>query len=117
MSPLEKPLSDASLTFAPPYSCSPEKATIAWYGLLRSTRYALKAWKYWMARSMPLVTTIARACPPIFPAASTCSWKWSTMISALSRIAWSWLSTYRRSFFCAFLVSNSGSSSVFLTSL
>jgi hypothetical protein len=37
-----------------------------------------------MARSMPLVTTIARAWPPIFPAASTCSWKWSTMISALS---------------------------------
>ena len=23
------------------------------------------AWKYWIARSMPLVTTIARACPPI----------------------------------------------------
>ena len=51
------------------------------------------AWKYWMARSMPLVTTIARACPPILFSASTCSWKWSTMISALSRMAWSWLST------------------------
>ena len=33
---LGKPLSDASVTFSPPYSCSPEKATIAWYGLLRS---------------------------------------------------------------------------------
>ena len=32
---LGKPLSDASVTFAPPYSCSPEKATIALYGLLR----------------------------------------------------------------------------------
>jgi hypothetical protein len=29
MSLLGKPLSDASLTFAPPYSCSPEKATMA----------------------------------------------------------------------------------------
>ena len=93
MSPLAKPLSDASLTFAPPTSCSPEKATIAWYGLLRSRRYAWKAWKYWIARSMPLVITIARACPPIFPAASTCAWKWSTMISAFRRIACSWLST------------------------
>ena len=27
--------------------------------------------KYWIARSMPLVTTIARALPPILPAAST----------------------------------------------
>ena len=25
-----KPLSDASVTFTPPYSCSPENATIAW---------------------------------------------------------------------------------------
>ena len=40
-----------------------------------------------------LVTTIALACPPILPAASTWSWKWSAMISALSRVAWSWLST------------------------
>jgi hypothetical protein len=40
----------------------------------------------------PLVTTIARASPPILFNASTCSWKWSTMISALSRMA-SWLST------------------------
>jgi hypothetical protein len=30
MSLLGKPLSDASLTLAPPYSCSPEKATMAW---------------------------------------------------------------------------------------
>ena len=30
---------------------------------------------------------IARASPPILLSASTCSWKWSTMISALSRIA------------------------------
>ena len=35
---LGNPLSDASVTFAPPYSCSPENATIAWYGLLRSCR-------------------------------------------------------------------------------
>jgi hypothetical protein len=33
-----KPLSDASVTLAPPYSCSPEKATIAWQRLLRSAR-------------------------------------------------------------------------------
>lgn len=25
---------------------------------------------------------IARACPPIFPLAMTCSWKWSTIIAA-----------------------------------
>ena len=42
------------------------------------------AWKYWIARSMPLVTTIARAWPPILFRPITCSWKWSTMISALS---------------------------------
>jgi hypothetical protein len=29
MSPLENPFSEASLTFTPAYSCSPEKATIA----------------------------------------------------------------------------------------
>ena len=74
------------------------------------------AWKYWIARSMPLVTTIARASPPILFLAMTCSWKWSTMISALRRIAWSWPSTKRRSFFCAFLTSNSGSSSTVLAS-
>ena len=34
-----------------------------------------------------------------------------TMISAFCRIAWSWDSTYRRSFFLARFVSNSGSSS------
>ena len=28
----------ASVTFSPPNSCSPEKATMAWYGLLRSFR-------------------------------------------------------------------------------
>ena len=39
--------------------------------------------------------------------ASTCSWKWSTMISAFRRIAWSWPSTKRRSFFWALLTSNS----------
>ena len=39
---------------------------------------------------MPLVTTIARAWPPIFCRAITCSWKWSTMISAFCRMAWSW---------------------------
>ena len=39
---------------------------------------------------MPLVPTIARASPPILFLAMTCSWKWSTMISALRRIAWSW---------------------------
>ena len=66
---------------------------------------------------MPLHTTIARACPPILFSAITCSWKWSTMISALSRIAWSWLSTYCRSFFFAFFVSNSGSSSIFFDQL
>ena len=31
-----KPFSDASLTLAPPKSCSPENATTAWYRLLRS---------------------------------------------------------------------------------
>ena len=46
-----------------------------------------------MARSMLLVTTIARAWPPILFSAMTWSWKWSTMISALSRMAWSLLST------------------------
>ena len=70
-----------------------------------------------MARSMPLHTSIARALPPILFNAITCSWKWSTMISAFRRMAWSWLSTYLRSFFCARLVSNSGSPSIFLTSL
>ena len=35
-----------------------------------------------MARSMPLVTTMARAWPPILLRPITCSWKWSTMISA-----------------------------------
>ena len=35
---LGKPLSEASLTFAPPNSCSPEKATIALYGLLLSCK-------------------------------------------------------------------------------
>src|SRR3954471_20635468 len=62
-----------------------------------------------MARSMLLVTTIARAWPPILRSARTCSSKWSTMISALSWMAWSWLSTYFRSFFFARFVSNSGS--------
>lgn len=69
------------------------------------------------AESMFVCDEITLDYPPIFPAASTCSWKWSTIISALSQIAWSWLSTYRRSFLFAFFVSNSGSSSVFLTSL
>ena len=40
-----------------------------------------------IARSIPLVTTIARAWRPILLSAITCSWKWSTTISALSRIA------------------------------
>ena len=75
------------------------------------------AWWYWIARSMPLVTTIARAAPPILFCASTWSWKWSTMISALRRIAWSLPSTKRRSFLCALRVSNSGSSSTVLASL
>ena len=75
------------------------------------------AWKYPMARSTPPVTTIARASPPIRPWARTWSWKWSTMISALRRIAWSWPSTKRRSFFRAFFASNSGSSSTVLASL
>src|SRR5665647_3544480 len=57
MSLLENPFSDASLTFAPPYSCSPEKATIAWYGLLRSARYALKA--YLAERKSPYQAIVA----------------------------------------------------------
>ena len=75
------------------------------------------AWKYWTARSMPPVTTIARASPPILRRASTRSWKWSTMISALRRMAWSLPSTKRRSFFCALRASNSGSSATVLASL
>ena len=49
--------------------------------------------KYWIARWMLPVTTIARACPPILFWPITCSRKWSTMISALSRMALLWLST------------------------
>src|SRR5665647_1154852 len=57
MSLLENPFSDASLTFAPPYSCSPEKATIAWYGLLRSARYAFKT--YLVERKSPYQAIVA----------------------------------------------------------
>ena len=59
------PFSEASVTFSPPTSCSPEKATMAWYGLFLVWRYSRMAWKYRIARSTPLVTTIALASPPI----------------------------------------------------
>jgi hypothetical protein len=84
---LGKPFMVASVTLAPPCSCSPEKATMALNRLLRSFKYASNASLYWIARLMPLVTTIARACPPTFSLASTCSWKWSIMISAFWRMA------------------------------
>ena len=66
---------------------------------------------------MLLVTTMARAWPPILCLAMTWLWKWSTMISDLSRIAWSLPSTKARSFFEARRASNSGSSSTVFISL
>ena len=52
-----------------------------------------------MALNMLLVTTIALACPPIFPMSNTAVWKWLTMIAAFCLIVSGRLSTYARIFF------------------
>ena len=70
-----------------------------------------------MARSTPSTTTMARASPPILLGMRTESLKWSTMMAAFWLMAYSWFSTYRRSFRCALFESNRGSSSMLFTRL
>jgi hypothetical protein len=56
----EKLIGD-EVNLAQRYSCSPEKAIMAWQGLFRLRKYRRNAPKYWMARRTLPVTTIARA--------------------------------------------------------